>query len=323
MKKPLQFKQVLAALLTIAALASGLTAHATIQSGIMMQGLTRTINNETRFAFVIQSNWGGDQITNLTGSSYTFSNATMIHGTVDVTLNGTLNFQVGTAFADVITASSFTVTIESSSLWFYGATVQTKSGSNVSGCSASVSSNNHTLTVTIPSGKTFGSVILDYVPNPPMATSNTTVTVPAGDYWVSNSSHKPKPEPTVVYGQTTLVKDTDYTLSWGNNSSAGTGTVTVTGIGNYAGSVTGTFSIRWARYYVHFDKNHDDATGTMSDQLFTYNTAQALSANTFSRTDYAFKGWCTTSNGAVTYTEGQSVSNLTVEDGQTVTLYAK
>ena len=323
MKKPLQFKQVLAALLTIAALASGLTAHATIQSGIMMQGLTRTINNETRFAFVIQSNWGGDQITNLTGSSYTFSNATMIHGTVDVTLNGTLNFQVGTAFADVITASSFTVTIESSSLWFYGATVQTKSGTNVSGCTTTVSSNKHTLTVTIPSGKTFGSVILDYVPNPPMATSNTTVTVPAGDYWVSNSSHKPKPEPTVVYGQTTLVKDTDYTLSWGNNSSAGTGTVTVTGIGNYAGSVTGTFSIRWARYYVHFDKNHDDATGTMSDQLFTYNTAQALSANTFSRTDYAFKGWCTTSNGAVTYTEGQSVSNLTVEDGQTVTLYAK
>ena len=150
MKKPLQFKQVLAALLTIAALASGLTAQATVQTGIMMQGLARTVNNQTMCTFVIQSDWGGDQIPAQTGSSYTFSNARMIHGTVDVTLNGTLNFQMGTAFADVITGSSFTVTIESSSLWFYGATVQTKNGTNVSGCSASVSSNRHTLTVTIP-----------------------------------------------------------------------------------------------------------------------------------------------------------------------------
>ena len=47
MKKPLQLKQVLAALLTIAALASGLTAQATVQTGIMMQGLARTVNNQT------------------------------------------------------------------------------------------------------------------------------------------------------------------------------------------------------------------------------------------------------------------------------------
>ena len=264
MKKTLSLKQVLAALLTIAALASGLTAQATVQAGIQMQGLTRTVNNQTMCTFVIQSEWGGDQIPAQTGSSYTFSNARMIHGTANVTLNGTLNFQVGTAFADVITSGSFTVTIESSSLWFYGATVQTKSGSNVSGCSASVSSDKHTLTVTIPTSKTFGAIIVDYVSNPPMTNSNTTVTVPAGDYWVSDSNHKPKPEPTVVYGQTTLVKDRDYTLSWSNNSSAGTGTVTVTGIGNYAGSATGTFPIRWATYTVHFDTNHNNATGTMA-----------------------------------------------------------
>ena len=323
MTKHLSIQKILAALLTIAALASGLTAQATVQAGIMMQGLARTVNNQTMCTFVIQSNWGGDQIPDQTGSSYTFSNARMIHGTVDVTLNGTLNFQEGTSFADVITGSSFTVTITSSSLWFYGATVQTKSGTDVSGCSTTVSSNNHTLTVTIPTNKTFGAIIVDYVANPPMTNSNTTVTVPQGDYWVSNSSHKPQPEPTVVYVQTTLVKDTDYTLSWSNNSSAGTGTVTVTGIGNYAGSATGTFPIRWARYYVHFDKNHNDATGTMSDQLFTYNTAQALTANTFSRAGYSFAGWSTTSNGAVTYTDGQSVNNLTAEDGQTVTLYAQ
>jgi len=322
MKKHFKLKKILATLLTIAALASGLTAQATVQDGIMMLGMTQ--NNY--YSFAISSFGQVVQLPPNQGSSHNFNNYCIIHGTQqnpDITLNGTLNFQEGTAFADVITGSSFTVTIESSSLWFYGATVQTKNGNDVSGCSATVSSNNHTLTVTIPTNKTFGAIIVDYVANPPMTNSNTTVTVPQGDYWVSNSSHKPQPEPTVVYGQTTLVKDTDYTLSWSNNSSAGTGTVTVTGIGNYAGSATGTFPIRWATYYVHFDKNHNDATGTMSDQLFTYNTAQVLTANTFSRTDYSFIGWSTTSNGAVTYTDGQSVSNLTAEDGQTVTLYAQ
>ncbi len=324
MKKHFKLKKILATLLTIAALASGLTAHATVQTGIMMQGLARTVNNQTMCTFVIESNWGSDQIPAQTGSSYTFSNATMIHGNVDVTLNGTLNFQQGTAFADVITGSSFTVTIESSSLWFYGATVQTKSGNNVSGCSATVSSNNHTLTVTIPTNKTFGAIIVDYVSNPPMTNSNTTVTVPQGDYWVSNSSHKPKPEPTVVYGQTTLVKDTDYTLSWSNNSSAGTGTVTVTGIGNYAGSATGTFPIRWARYYVHFDKNHDDATGTMSDQAFQYGVAQSLSANAFSREGFTFAGWNTQPDGSgASYSDGEAVTGLTSEDGAVIDLYAQ
>ena len=308
-------KKLLAALLTIVAVFAGQQAFATIQNSIRMLG--RTINN--RYFFAIESFGQTDRLVNEQGTSHTFNNATI----AGVTLNGTLNFQEVTQMADVITATSFTVTLTNSSRWFYGATVQTKSGTNVTGCSTTVSSNWHTLTVTIPSGKTFGAIIVDYVDNAPMTNSNTTVTVPQGDYWVSNSSHKPKPEPTVVYGQTTLVKDTDYTLSWSNNSSAGTGTVTVTGIGNYAGSATGTFPIRWARYYVHFDKNHDDATGTMSDQQFTYNTAQALTDNTFSRTGYSFVGWSTTSNGAVTYTDGQSVNNLTAEDGNTVTLYAQ
>lgn len=61
----------------------------------------------------------------------------------------------------------------------------------------------------------------------------------------------------------------------------------------------------------------------MSDQQFTYGQAQNLTANAFSRTGYDFIGWSTTFNGEAEYTDGQSVSNLTAEDGQTVTLYAK
>lgn len=51
------------------------------------------------------------------------------------------------------------------------------------------------------------------------------------------------PEVTVKYGYTTLVEDRDYTVTYDDNVNAGTATVTVTGIGDYTGSVSKTFSI--------------------------------------------------------------------------------
>ena len=47
-------------------------------------------------------------------------------------------------------------------------------------------------------------------------------------------------------GTTTLKSGTDYTVSYKNNINAGTATVTITGIGNYTGSVNKTFTIRKA-----------------------------------------------------------------------------
>ena len=41
-----------------------------------------------------------------------------------------------------------------------------------------------------------------------------------------------------------LVKDRDYTVSYSNNVKPGTATVTITGIGNYAGTLTKTFEIK-------------------------------------------------------------------------------
>ena len=52
-----------------------------------------------------------------------------------------------------------------------------------------------------------------------------------------------KPSPTVTYNGITLVKDTDYTLSYANNINAGTASVTITGKGGYTGSVTKNFKI--------------------------------------------------------------------------------
>ena len=77
-------------------------------------------------------------------------------------------------------------------------------------------------------------------------------------------------------------------------------------------------------YTVRFNKNHDDASGTMDDQQFTYGTEQALTANAFTApTGYMFAGWSTTIDGAVEYTDGQSVSNLAIVQDAVVNLYAQ
>ena len=48
---------------------------------------------------------------------------------------------------------------------------------------------------------------------------------------------------TVTLDGKTLVKGTDYKVSYKNNVNAGTATITITGIGNYAGTITKSFKI--------------------------------------------------------------------------------
>ena len=169
-----------------------------------------------------------------------------------------------------------------------------------------------------------------------LTATNTAITMPNGDYWVSDNNHLPQPHPSTVYfykgivnntNQVTLAETTNYTLAWSNNTAAGTGTATATGAGSYTGSVSTTFPIRWSTYTVHFHKNGSTgipATGTMENQNFTYATAQNLTANAFSRTGFTFAGWNTEPDGSgASYADSASVSNLTPVDGATVDLYAQ
>ena len=64
------------------------------------------------------------------------------------------------------------------------------------------------------------------------------------------------------------------------------------------------------------------SSGSMSEQPFTYGTAQNLTANTFTKTDYRFTGWATRSSGSKMYDNQQSVNNLTAEPNGTFNLYA-
>ena len=75
-------------------------------------------------------------------------------------------------------------------------------------------------------------------------------------------------------------------------------------------------------YTVSFNAN--GGTGdAMATQNFTYDAAQNLTANTYTRTGYTFAGWATTADGDVAYADGAEVSNLAMTQGANVELYAK
>ena len=86
------------------------------------------------------------------------------------------------------------------------------------------------------------------------------------------------------------------------------------------GNITLYAGFRANTYTIVFNAN--TGSGTMSNQSMTYDTAANLTANTFTKDKHTFKGWATTAGGAVEYTDGQSVKNLTATDGATINLYA-
>ena len=73
-------------------------------------------------------------------------------------------------------------------------------------------------------------------------------------------------------------------------------------------------------YTVFYSNN--GGNGTMTSTAFTYGTPQSLRANTFTRENYVFTGWAGSPDGAVEYTDGQSVINLTALANVSVNLYA-
>jgi uncharacterized repeat protein (TIGR02543 family) len=102
----------------------------------------------------------------------------------------------------------------------------------------------------------------------------------------------------------------------------------LTTVFDFDNSVTANTTVyaKWTgiTYSVAFNKNSDNASGSMSNQTHTYGTAQNLTANSFTRASHVFTGWNTQADGGGTaYTDSASVSNLASTEGATVTLYAQ
>ncbi len=110
-----------------------------------------------------------------------------------------------------------------------------------------------------------------------------------------------KPAVTVTAGGITLVKDRDYAVSYGTNTDAGEGSVTVTGQGNYTGSKTKTFTINQLAITRNMISGVDSLYKTTGSAVrpvpvITYNGYKLVSG-----TDYT-----------VTYGENTSAGNGTV-----------
>ena len=172
-------------------------------------------------------------------------------GTYTLTVTGTGNF-TGTATKDFSIArksiAGATVTLGGGLTYTGAAQSQSVSSVTIDGLNATfdVSGNSatavgiYTLTVT-GTGKFTGSTTKQFTVSPKALTAAMVGTV--GNVTYTGSTHRPEPTVTDAARGVVLVKGTDYTLSWGENVLAGSGSVTVTARGNYAGMIQKTFTI--------------------------------------------------------------------------------
>jgi len=79
-------------------------------------------------------------------------------------------------------------------------------------------------------------------------------------------------------------------------------------------------------YKLHYSDTHisgtSDNPSAMTDTSHAYDTTFKLKKNAYTKTGHAFKGWATTADGPVVYTDEQQLRNLTVTHDQTINLYA-
>jgi len=115
---------------------------------------------------------------------------------------------------------------------------------------------------------------------------------------------------------------TGYTFQGWFTSATG-GTKVGAGGASYTPSGAVTLYAQWSANSFTVKYNANTGTGSMSDQGFVYDVAEALTANAFTKTGYTFVGWNTKANGTGTsYTNKQSVTNI-AGSNTSVTLYAQ
>ncbi len=117
---------------------------------------------------------------------------------------------------------------------------------------------------------------------------------------------------------------TDYTFTGWATSASGAKVYndkqSVSNLTATAGVIVDLYA-KWEipTYTVKFNAN--GGSGTMTDQVLTYDKTQSLQANSYTRNKYRFAGWSTSSSGSVQYANKASVKNLAAR-GATITLYA-
>ena len=123
--------------------------------------------------------------------------------------------------------------------------------------------------------------------------------------------------------KTNLFTKTGYTFTGWNTAQNGTGDSynNEQVVKNLVTSGTITLYAQWQanEYTVAF--NNNNGTGTMEDQVFTYNKSEKITVNTFTKEGYTFDVWNTKADGSGTsYADKAYVKNLAPSGN--ITLYA-
>ncbi|MCC8105568.1 MAG: leucine-rich repeat protein, partial [Clostridiales bacterium] len=195
-------------------------------------------------------------------------------GTASVTIDGAGSYygSIGPLHYTISAAdlSNATVTLSATSYTYDGTakkpTVSTvivngitlKAGTDYTVSSYSNNTNAGTATVTIAGTGNYTGTVEETFTISTASVSGATVTLSATSYTYDGTAKMPTV--TVEVDGKTLEKD--YTVEYSDNTSAGTATVTITGIGNYTGTVKKTFTINAASV--------SGATITLSATSYTY-----------------------------------------------------
>ena len=232
---------------------------------------------------------GSSKYTLVKDTDYTlsYSNNTNV-GTATITATGKGNFTGTASTTFKINKASLTVPSQSGTLT-YNTASQSPSWSNydstkmtVSGTTSATNAGTYSATFTLKSttnykwsdgtttAKTVSWKINQY------NISNVDVD-PISDQVYTESAITPVPVLSKILNGSskyTLVKDTDYTLSYSNNTNVGTATITATGKGNFTGTKIITFKIVQIKVYQNIFDDFSDYTVSGNNASISYNAGK-------------------------------------------------
>jgi hypothetical protein len=220
---------------------------------------------------------GTDTLKSGTDYTVTYENNTNA-GTATVKISGAGSFSGSATAQFTITAADFTkaeATLDKTSYTYSGTAfkpaVTVKLGTTVlkSDTDYSVAytdnTNAGTATVTITGKGNYSGTLTKTFKISSKSISKAKASIPKASYTYSGKALKPTV--TVKLGDKKLVSGTDYKVTYKNNTNVGTATITVTGKGNYSGTLTKTFKVT--------SKSISKAKATIPKASYTY-TGKAI-----------------------------------------------
>ncbi len=215
--------------------------HAINISNAIVSGISSTLYTGSPINPNFDVKINGRTLVKGTDYTYNISNNTNV-GQATITITGKGNY-IGSKEVQ-FTINPISVTIECNNKVYNGQqqTIATCNGGTMTGANQ-VNAGSHNVTCT---GKgNYTGTVSKYCQISTVSLSSANISGYQSTYQYTGSAIRPTVSVKIMLNGSTrsLISGTDYNVSYGSNSSPGTGTITVIGKGNYAGSKTVSFTI--------------------------------------------------------------------------------